>query len=166
MKKILPFILIISFSYSLSRFIDETSTEYSIGLNDKTGFFGLVNKSWIKEMVGGEKYITAGGLLFVGSMGYGEKYYLRRGKIFSPYISITGFGYYVLAIDGFGGVGISGNLGVDISAIKLWKNNELKLQFGLFGAMDPISGTNLVIPGEGGPSSIMPSFNIKLNIKK
>ena len=75
MKKILVIILFISsVYYSFSNFIDETRTEYSIGLNDKTGFFGLVNKSWIKEMVGGEKYITAGGLLFVGSMGYEENH--------------------------------------------------------------------------------------------
>ena len=169
MKKILLCICIFSFCYS--SYSDRlknngyNNSEYSIGLNDKTSFYGLISKSWIKDKDYGESYVTLGGLGLAGSLGYGRKYYLRRGRFFSPYVSATGFGYYLLAIAAVGGVGISGNLGIDITTVE-YKDMALKFQFGLFSAFDPFSGQSLIIPGDGGPSYIMPSFSMKLYFKK
>jgi len=163
MKKILFFVFLLSFSYS-----SYNSSEYSIGINEKTGLFGWISKSWITDKPYGESYITAGGLGIIGSLGYGEKYYFSRRSFFSPYISWTGFGYYILSMsenaDPEGSLGISGTLGVDVSTIK-WKKSELKFQFGLFAAKN-IKGQNLIIPGEGGPSFLMPSINIKVRFIK
>jgi len=140
-----------------------------MGLNDKTGFYGYFSKSWIKETDYGESYITAGGLGIIGSLGYGEKNYISKGRFFSPYVSLTGFGYYVLPMsengDVKGSLGFSASLGVDVSTIK-WKKNELKFQFGLFASYDPIRNESLILPGDGGPSFIMPSLNIKFNYRK
>ena len=164
MKKIFFFVFLLSFSYS-----SHNSSEYSIGINDKTGFFGWFSKSWIKEKDHGESYITAGGLGIIGSVGYGEKHYFSKGSFFSPYVSLTGFGYYILPMsengEPKGSLGISGNLGVDVTTIK-WKKNELKFQFGLFTAYDIINYQSLILPGEGGPSFLMPSVNIKVRFRK
>ena len=40
---------------------------------------------------------------------------------------MTGFGYYVLAIGAVGSVGVSGTLGLDITAFT-WKNKTIILQ--------------------------------------
>jgi hypothetical protein len=136
------------------------STEYSVGLNDKLGYFGPFSKSWIKEKDNKESYIVVGGLVLIGGVGYGQKYYFSKG-IFSPYFSLTGFGYYVLAIGAVGSVGVSGTLGFDISTIK-WKKKEIILQFGITSMYDLIKGENITIGADNGPSFLMPSFNIKL----
>ena len=139
-------------------------TEYSVGLNDKLGYFGLFSKSWIQETDNKESYMVAGGLGLIGGIGYGQKYYFSKGR-FSPYCSLTGLGYYVLAIGAVGSVGISGALGVDMSAIK-WGKKEIILQFGIISMYDPIRGKNITIGGDNGPSFLMPSLNIKLNQRK
>ena len=139
-------------------------TEYSVGLNDKLGYFGLFSKSWIQETDNKESYMVAGGLGLIGGIGYGQKYYFSKGR-FSPYCSLTGLGYYVLAIGAVGSVGICGALGVDMSAIK-WEKKEIILQFGIISMYDPIRGKNITIGGDNGPSFLMPSFNIKLNQRK
>ena len=97
MKKILLCICIFSFCYS--SYSDRlknngyNNSEYSIGLNDKTSFYGLISKSWIKDKDYGESYVTLGGVGLVGSLGYGRKYYLRRGRFFSPYVSAKPISY-------------------------------------------------------------------------
>tara|TARA_B110000014_G_C20004478_1_gene520629 strand:+ start:259 stop:759 length:501 start_codon:yes stop_codon:yes gene_type:complete len=164
-KKILPFILIISFSYPSSMFIEETSTEYSVGLSDKTTYYGIISKDWIKETDYGESYITAGFIGFTGSYGYGRRYYLSKRTFLSPHVSLTGFGYYLLGIGGIAGLAVSANLGIDVFTIK-WKKNEFKFQFGLFTGYDPINGKSILIPADDGPSWLMPSFNIKARFLK
>lgn len=183
MKKILPFILIISFSYPLSRFIDETSTEYSIGLSNKTSFYGLVSKDWIKATDYGESYITASSIGLIGSYGYGRTYYLldysKRNlfgnifgdffvfetNLFSPHISLTGFGYYALGIGANGGFAVSANVGADIFTLK-WNKGEFKFQFGFFTAYDPIKNKSIVLGADNGPSWLMPSINFKVRFLK
>ena len=164
-KKILPFILIISFSYPLSRFIDETSTEYSIGFSNKTSLYGLISKDWIKATDYGESYITAGFIGFTGSYGYGRTYYLSKRNFLSPHFSLTGFGYYLLGIGGIAGLAVSANLGVDVFTLQ-WKKNEFKFQFGFFAAYDPINNTNILIGADDGPSWLMPSINFKVRFLK
>ena len=180
-KKVLPFILIISFSYPFFlllpeiialRFIEETSTEYSIGLSNKTSFYGLVSKDWIKTTDYGESYITAGSIGLIGSYGYGRTYYLSKGAftynrltLFSPHISLTGFGYYVLAIGANGGFAVSANLSADIFTLKL-KKSEFKFQFGFFTAYDPIKNKSIALGADNGPSWLMPSVNFKVRFLK
>ena len=140
------------------------STEYSVGLNDKLGYFGPFSLSWIKEKDNKESYVAVGGLVFMGGIGYGQKYYFSKGT-FSPYFSLTGFGGYVLAIGAAGFVGVSGTFGFDVTAIK-WKKKEIILQFGITSMYDLIRGENITIGADNGPSFLMPSFNIKLNNRK
>ena len=158
MKKILFFIVLLSFALSYS------STEYSVGLSDKLGYFGPFTKSWITEKADNrESYIVSGGLILIGGVGYGQKYYFSRGR-FSPYASLTGFLYYVLAIAGDGSIGLSGTLGVDVSAIK-WKKSELMLQFGIISMYDIIRSNNITLGASEGPSFLMPSFGIKIKLE-
>jgi len=163
MKKII-FYIFISFSIS-----SVNSIEYSTGINDKTGFMGFFSKSWITDKPYGESYITVGGLAIIGSLGYGQKYYFSKHKFLSSYFSWTGFGYYILSMsensDAHGSLGLSANLGLDFIPIK-WKGYQLKTQFGLLASYDPIIGEGLVIPGESGPSFLMPSVNIQLRAQK
>jgi len=140
------------------------SIEYTVGLNDKLGYFGPFTKSWIKEKDNKESYIVVGSLGLLGGVGYGQKYYFFKG-FFSPYFSLTGFGYYVLAIGAVGSLGVSGTLGFDMTAIK-WKKKEIILQFGITSLYDLIRGENLTIGADNGPSFLMPSFNIKFKNRK
>ena len=167
MKKILIPILLISFLFSKA-----DVNEYSIGLNDKTGIFGLFNTAWITNKSYGESYITAGSLIAIGSVGYGKKYYLSKDDFLSslfdgirPYVSWTSFGYYILPISENGdplvSLGISAVAGIDITIMEWGEKNKLKFQFGILASYDPIRDENLIISGEGGPSFLMPSFNIK-----
>ena len=153
--------VILWFIFCSSLLFSSNSTEYSVGLNDKLGYFGPFSKSWIKEKDNKESYIVVGGLVLIGGVGYGQKYYFSKG-VFSPYFSLTGFGYYVLAIGAVGSVGVSGTLGFDMTAIK-WKKKEIVLQFGITSMYDLIRGENMTIGADNGPSFLMPSFNIKLN---
>ena len=133
----------------------------SLGLNDNMGFFGGLSKSWITEKDYGETYTIVGTtLLLTGGVGYGHKYYISKG-IFSPYASLTGFGYYLLAINAIGGLAVSANLGVDINIIS-WNKYTIMLQCGLFTAYDIFTGRSIIIPASDGPSFLMPSFNIKI----
>ena len=139
--------------------------EYSIGVSDKTGFLGGLSMSWIQDKDNYQSYFTVGSIGVAGSVGYGRKHYFFKVKYLSGYISSTGFGYYILPLsengDLFTGLGLSGNLGIDFSPIK-WKENELKFHIGLLASCDPLRSENLIVPGEGGPSFLMPSFNIKV----
>jgi len=135
-----------------------------VGLNDKLGYFGPFSISWIKEKDNKESYMVVGGLVLIGGVGYGQKYYFSKG-IFSPYFSLTGFGGFVLAINAAAPVGVSGTLGFDVTAIK-WKKKEIILQFGITSMYDLIRGENITIGADNGPSFLMPSFNIKLNNRK
>ena len=155
---ILIFLVFLCFSFSSS------NTEYSFGLSDKLGYYGLISKSWIQEKDYRESYIVIGGLGLIGGIGYGQKYYFSKGVI-SPYCALTGFGHYVLAITAVGSISICGSLGVDMRAIK-WKNNKIILQFGIISLYDAIKGENITLGGDNGPSDIMPSFNIKINFGK
>ena len=159
MKKITLFSIV-----SISLLFSSKSNEYSIGLNDKLGYFGPISKSWVKENNDKESYMVVGGLGLIGGVGYGQKYYFSSG-IFSPYFSMTGFGYYVLAIGAVGSVGVSGTLGLDITAFT-WKNKAIILQLGVISMYDLIRGENITLGADNGPSFLMPSFNIKLNYKK
>ena len=152
------------FAFCSSILLSSNSTEYSIGLNDKIGYFGPFSTSWIKEKDNKDSYMVVGGLGIIGGVGYGEKYYLSKG-IFSPYFSLTGFGYYVLAIGAVGGIGVTGTLGLDIIGIK-WKKKEIIFQLGITSMYDLTSGKNITIGADNGPSFLMPSFNIKLNNRK
>ena len=167
MKKIL--LILIFFSFSFNFHIPGNDVEYSVGINDKTGLFGWFSKSWITDKPYGESYITVGGLAIIGSLGYGQKYYFSKHKFLSSYFSWTGFGYYILSMsensDAHGSLGLSANLALDFIPIK-WKGYQLKTQFGLLASYDPIIGEGLVIPGEGGPSFLMPSVNIQLRAQK
>ena len=155
MKKLLIFTLF-SFLVSFDTF------EYSIGLNDKLIYTGLVSKSWIKVEDNRETYIILGNsFLLSGAVGYGKKYYFFRNSSISPYLSLTGFGYYVLGIGAIAGGAVSASLGFDVDVID-WKKNRLMLQLGVCSAYDLVNDMSLVIEGEGGPSFLMPSFNIKL----
>ena len=157
-------IIIILYSIFSSSFLfSSNSTEYSIGLNDKLGYLGPLGKSWIKEKDNKESYIVVGGLVVIGGVGYGQKYYFSKG-IFNPYFSLTGFGYYVLSMSVVGSIGASSTLGLDVTPIK-WKKKEIILQFGITSMYDLIRGENITIGADNGPSFLMPSFNIKLNIK-
>ena len=147
-----------------SLLFSSNSTEYSVGLNDKLGYFGPFGISWIKEKDNKESYMIVGGLVLIGGVGYGQKYYFSKG-VFSPYFSLTGFGSYVLAIGAVGSVGLSGTLGFNMTAIK-WKKKEIILQFGITSMYDLIRGENITIGADNGPSFLMPSFNIKLNNRK
>ena len=142
----------------------QNSDEYSIGLNDKLGYLGIISKTWIKhESRSRESYIVAGStFFFLGGIGYGQKYYFYKGKRFSSYSSLTGSGYYVLGIGAVGSLNITGALGLDFKILE-WKENKLLVQFGVVSMYDPIRGESLVLAGDGGPSFLMPSFNIKLN---
>jgi len=154
------FIVVFLFTYLLG------SIDYSIGLNDKIGFLGIFNKSWVKEKQYGESYkFAATSFLVAGGVGYGQKYYFLKAKNFTPYISISGFGYYALGIGAVAGLGISSTLGVDIDIIEWKEKNKLIFQFGLFSAYDIVNGKSLIIEGDGGPSFLMPSINLKLNFK-
>ncbi|MDB4126114.1 hypothetical protein N9597_02380 [Candidatus Marinimicrobia bacterium] len=51
------------------------STEYSVGLNDKLGYFGPFSVSLVKEKDNKESYMAVGGLVLIGGVGYGQKYY-------------------------------------------------------------------------------------------
>tara|TARA_B100000609_G_C17105630_1_gene377010 strand:- start:281 stop:754 length:474 start_codon:yes stop_codon:yes gene_type:complete len=150
--------------FLMTYLFSSNTNEYSLGLNDKIGYFGPISKSWIKEKNNKESYFVVGGLAFLGAVGYGQKYYFSKG-VFSPYFSLTGFGYYVLAINAGGSIATSGTLGLDISPIK-WKDKEIILQFGITSIYDLIKGENITIGADDGPSFLMPSFNIKLNISK
>ena len=147
-----------------SLLFSSNTIEYSIGLNDKLGYFGPFTKSWIKEKDNKESYIVVGSLGLLGGVGYGQKYYFSKG-FFTPYFSLTGFGYYVLAIGAVGSLGVSGTLGFDMTAIK-WKKKEIILQFGITSLYDLIRGENLTIGADNGPSFLMPSFNIKFKNRK
>lgn len=160
----LLYTLIILSAFCSSILLSSNSTEYSIGLNDKIGYFGPFSTSWIKEKDNKDSYMVVGGLGIIGGVGYGEKYYLSKG-IFSPYFSLTGFGYYVLAIGAVGGIGVTGTLGLDIIGIK-WKKKEIIFQLGITSMYDLTSGKNITIGADNGPSFLMPSFNIKLNNRK
>jgi len=162
MNKIKKLILWPIFCSSL--LFSSNSTEYTVGLNDKLGYFGPFTKSWIKEKDNKESYMVVGGLVFIGGVGYGQKHYFSKG-FFSPYFSLTGFGYYVLAIGAVGSLGASGTLGFDMTAIK-WKKKEIILQFGITSIYDLIRGENITLGADNGPSFLMPSFNIKLNNRK
>ena len=150
--------------FCCSLLFSSNSIEYSVGINDKLGYLGLFSKSWIKEENNKESYIVAGGLVFIGGVGYGQKHYFSKG-FFSPYFSLTGFGYYVLGIGIGGSLGASGTLGFDMTAIK-WKKKEIILQFGMTSLFDLIRAENLTIGADNGPSFLMPSFNIKLKNRK
>ena len=158
MKKII--FILLSSSYLLG------SIDYSIGLNDKIGFIGIFDKTWVKEQEYGESYkFVATSFLVAGGIGYGQKYHFLKSKNFTPYLSISGFGYYVLGIGAVGGLGVSSTLGVDIDIIKWKENNKLIFQFGLFSGYDIVNGQSLVLEGDGGPSFLMPSINLKLSLK-
>ena len=158
MKKTILFSLV-----SISILFSSKKTETSIGLSDKLGYFGLINKSWIEEQENKESYMVAGSLMFLGGLGVGQKYYLSKGTV-SPYFSLTGFGYYVLAIGAIGSVGVTANLGLDVTAIK-FKNREIILQMGIISMYDLIRGQNMTLGADNGPSFLMPSFSIKLENK-
>ena len=160
----MKFLYTLLFAFCSSILLSSNSTEYSIGLNDKIGYFGPFSTSWIKEKDNKDSYMVVGGLGIIGGVGYGEKYYLSKG-IFSPYFSLTGFGYYVLAIGAVGGIGVTGTLGLDIIGIK-WKKKEIIFQLGITSMYDLTSGKNITIGADNGPSFLMPSFNIKLNNRK
>tara|TARA_B110000196_G_scaffold311553_1_gene315688 strand:- start:483 stop:965 length:483 start_codon:yes stop_codon:yes gene_type:complete len=160
----MKFLYTLLFAFCSSILLSSNSTEYSIGLNDKIGYFGPFSTSWIKEKDNKDCYMVVGGLGIIGGVGYGEKYYLSKG-IFSPYFSLTGFGYYVLAIGAVGGIGATGTLGLDIIGIK-WKKKEIIFQLGITSMYDLTSGKNITIGADNGPSFLMPSFNIKLNNRK
>ena len=142
----------------------QSSDEYSIGLNDKLGYFGIMSKSWIKHQSSSrESYIVAGStLFFLGGIGYGQKYYFYKGKRLSSYSSLTGSGWYVLGIGAVGSLNITGSIGLDFKILE-WKENKLLVQFGVISMYDPLRGESLVLSGEGGPSFLMPSINIKFN---
>jgi len=176
MKKILLILIFFSFSFSFNLHIPGNNVEYSVGINDKTGLFGLCSKSWITDKSYGESYITAGSLIVIGSLGYGKKYYLSKNSFLpsffheiKPYVSWTGFGYYILPMSESGNpfvsLGFSVILGVDFITIE-WKKNKLKFQFGLLSSYDPLRDKNLIISGEGGPSFLMPSVNIQLRFQR
>jgi hypothetical protein len=160
----MKFLYTLLFAFCSSILLSSNSTEYSIGLNDKIGYFGPFSTSWIKEKDNKDCYMVVGGLGIIGGVGYGEKYYLSKG-IFSPYFSLTGFGYYILAIGAVGGIGVTGTLGLDIIGIK-WKKKEIIFQLGITSMYDLTSGKNITIGADNGPSFLMPSFNIKLNNRK
>ena len=113
--------IIILSIFCSSLLFSSNSIEYSVGLNDKLAYLGPFSKSWITKKNNKESYIVVGGLVFIGGVGYGQKHYFSKG-FFSPYFSLTGFGYYVLGIGVVGSLGVSGTLGFDMTAIK-WKKN-------------------------------------------
>ena len=155
-------ILIILSSLSLGYTV---STEYAIGLNDKVGYLGLISKSWIQEKENHESYFVLGGIGLTGALGYGYKYYLLKGD-FAPYVSLTGFAWYVAAIGAVGSpMSATASIGADITAIN-WKNNAIKLQFGIISMYDIANNQSITIDGENGPPGIMPSFNIKVYFGK
>ena len=142
------------------------STDYSIGLSDKIGFLGIFEKSWVKEQDYGESYkFVSSSFLFTGGLGYGQKYHLSKSKRFTPYLTLSGFGYYVLAINSAGGLGVSSTLGVDVDIFRWKEDNKLIFQFGVLAAYDILNGQSLIIEGDGGPSFLMPSFNLKLSFR-
>tara|TARA_B100000575_G_C23065230_1_gene613340 strand:- start:4 stop:492 length:489 start_codon:yes stop_codon:yes gene_type:complete len=156
--------IIILSIFCSSLLFSSNSIEYSVGLNDKLAYLGPFSKSWITKKNNKESYIVVGGLVFIGGVGYGQKHYFSKG-FFSPYFSLTGFGYYVLGIGVVGSLGVSGTLGFDMTAIK-WKKKEIILQFGITSLYDLIRGENLTLGADNGPSFLMPSFNIKLKNSK
>ena len=140
------------------------SNEYSIGLSDKLGFLGCLSYSATKKINHQrESYYVAGTTFFlIGSAGYGQKYYFHRGKRISTYSSITGSAYYVLALSALASANITGSLGLEVTLFK-GKKSRLVSHFGFISMFDPIRRMSLVISGEGGPSFLMPSLNIKFN---
>ena len=80
----------------------------------------------------------------------------------SSYSSLTGSGWYVLGIGAAGSLNITGSIGLDFKILE-WKENKLLVQFGVISMYDPLRGESLVLAGEGGPSFLMPSINIKFN---
>tara|TARA_B100001758_G_C18202613_1_gene500648 strand:+ start:134 stop:664 length:531 start_codon:yes stop_codon:yes gene_type:complete len=176
MNKTLIILLILSFSFNQEQynpnqfdFIKIDNIEYSMGINDKTGLYGLISKSWLTDKPYGESYITASGVIIAGAIGYGQKRYFSKGKFFSSYVSWTGFGYYALPMSENTNINaslaVSGVLGLEFTPIK-WDNNQIKFQGGLFTSYDPIKGENLIVEGEGGPSFLMPSINVQIRFKK
>ena len=141
------------------------SVDYSIGLSDKINYIGVFERSWVTEQDYGESYIFYSSSLFAGGLGYGQKYHFSKSKRFTPYLTLSGFGYYVFAINAVGGLAVSSTLGVDFNILKWKENNKLIFQFGFFTAYDILNGYSLVIEGEGGPSFLMPSINLKLSFR-
>ena len=140
------------------------TSEYSIGLNDKLGYFGFLSYSSTKKInEKRESYYVAGTtFILVGSAGYGQKYYFHRGKRVSTYCSLTGSAYYVLAIGALASANITGSLGLELTLFE-GKKSRLISHFGFISMLDPVRRQSLVVAGEGGPSFLMPSLNIKFN---
>ena len=65
----LLYTLIILCAFSSSILFSSNSTEYSIGLNDKIGYFGPFSTSWIKEKDNKDSYTVVGGLGIIGGVG-------------------------------------------------------------------------------------------------
>ena len=145
----------------------QSSDEYSIGLNDKLGYCGIMSKSWIKHQSSNrESYIVAGStLFFLGGIGYGQKYYFYKGKRLSSYSSLIDSGWYVLDISVAGSLNITGSNGLDFKILE-WKKNKLLVQFGVISMYDLLRGESLALSGEGAPSFLMPFINIKFNREK
>ena len=160
MKIIIFIILFTSFCYP------HTASEYSLGLSDKLGLYGLLTKTWIYENNKSDYYLFAGtSMIIIGGAGAGYKYYLYKGD-FSPYINISGFSFYVLSMSENGEVGgsnfnISASIGTDITAID-WKDNAIKLHFGIITMYNIENKESLVLSASNGPQHIMPTFNIKV----
>ena len=137
-----------------------------MGLSDKLGFYGALTKTWIYEKDQFDYYFFAGtSMLITGGAGVGYKYYFSKGD-FSPYINISGFSYYIASMSEKSDVGgsdlnLSASIGADLTAID-WKDNAIKLHFGIITMYDIQNKESLVLSATNGPPDIMPTFNIKV----
>ena len=188
MKKILFILSIISFLFSsnilLGPLVDTHAIEHSIGISDKLGILGIYTQTWNykDEYTKIESYYTIGSsFILLGGAGFGVKYLLpalyedgkntdydnliviKILKRMNPYVSLTGYGYYIL---GSGGLATTGSIGIDMHIIK-WEKINLGVQLGLISTYDFTRGNfDLTLAASEGPEWIMPSINIKANLKQ
>ena len=185
MKKILFIFFLFSFLVSsnilLGPLKDTHSIEHSIGISDKLGLLGVYTQTWSykDEYTNIESYYTIGTTaLIFGGGGFGIKnsfpalYQKAKDEKYdnlTPYVSLTGHAYYILSwgsAPSKTGLAATGSVGIDVHIIK-WEQINLGAQLGLISTYDFTRGNfGYTLGASNGPNWIMPSINIKVQLKK
>ena len=168
MKQLL---LIVIFSLSfLSAGSDAEKMSVSVGITETMGIFGMINlnyniDSWSNET--NRYFITTGvfPIPFIGGAGIGWKRYFNSSR-FSPYVSATALGTYVLGFCQTDNCDSSAKLGAIISTslgcdMQLIKSNKFNLHLQV-GVLSQYNLTNLeVFESPSDEPGLWPVFNFK-----